>query len=105
MAAENRGKQKVPTPRNVDKRPSPNFVKAYAHNGYFKSLKEIVHFYHTRDVLPICSAAGIPGGNCWPVPEVSANINTEELGNLGLTDQEEDAIVAFLKTLSDGYQP
>jgi cytochrome c peroxidase len=40
----------VPTLRNVDKRPYPTFVKAYAHDGYFKSLKSIVHFYNTRDV-------------------------------------------------------
>jgi len=32
-------------------------------------------------------------------------VNRDELGNLGLTDDEEDAIVAFLKTLSDGYTP
>jgi hypothetical protein len=44
-----------------------------------------------------------PGTNCWPAPEVSANLNTEELGNLGLTEDEENAIVVFLKTLSDGY--
>jgi hypothetical protein len=30
-------------------------------------------------------------------------VNTDELGNLGLTSAEEDDIVAFLKTLSDGY--
>ena len=42
----------VPTLRNVDKRPRPDFIKAYGHNGYFKSLKEIVHFYNTRDALP-----------------------------------------------------
>ena len=41
-----------PTLRNVDKRPRPDFIKAYGHNGYFKSLKEIVHFYNTRDALP-----------------------------------------------------
>jgi cytochrome c peroxidase len=35
-------------------RPTPEFVKAYMHNGYFKSLKEVVHFYNTRDVLPKC---------------------------------------------------
>ncbi len=104
LAAENMGKQKVPTLRNVDKRPSPTFVKAYAHNGYFKSLKEIVHFYNSRDVLPACTDTGIPGVDCWPAPEVSANINTDELGNLGLTNEEEDAIVAFMKTLSDGYK-
>ena len=35
------GKQKVPTLRNVDLRPDKKFVKAYSHNGYFKSLEEI----------------------------------------------------------------
>jgi cytochrome c peroxidase len=44
----------VPTLRNVDKRPDPGFVKAYGHNGYFTSLKAIVHFCNTRDVLPRC---------------------------------------------------
>ena len=101
------GKFKVPTLRNVDRRPSPGFVKAYGHNGYFKSLKEIVHFYNTRDVLERCEGKPDPrpGVNCWPAPEVSANLNREELGNLGLTDAEENAIVAFLGTLTDGYVP
>jgi len=89
------GKQKVPTLRNVDLRPFKKFVKAYGHNGYFKSLEEIVHFYNTRDV---------PGAG-WPAPEVAVNINTTEVGNLGLNYGEELAIVAFLKTLSDGYKP
>lgn len=93
-APENMGKHKVPTLRNVDKRPYPGFVKAYGHNGYFKSLKEIVHFYNTRDVVTAN----------WPPPEVPMNVNTSELGNLGLTDQEEDALVAFMQTLSDGYK-
>lgn len=87
------GKVKVPTLRNVDKRPYPEFVKAYAHNGFFKSLEEIVHFYNTRDVLE------------WPPPEVPYNVNADELGDLGLEEDEEAAIVAFMKTLSDGYQP
>jgi cytochrome c peroxidase len=98
------GKVRVPSLRNVDLRPYPSFVKAYAHNGYFKSLETIVHFYNTRDVLPVCSTATqTPGVDCWPRPEVPMNVNSDELGNLGLTDAEEDAIVAFLKTLSDGY--
>jgi cytochrome c peroxidase len=94
-AEENLGKHKVPTLRNVDKRPYPGFVKAYGHNGFFKSLKEIVHFYNTRDVVT----------ENWPPPEVPMNVNTTELGNLGLTDAEEDAIVAFMQTLTDGYKP
>lgn len=97
-AAENYGKHKVPTLRNVNKRPSPDFVKAYGHNGYFKSLEEIVHFYNTRDV-PGAGWNGLP----WPAPEVAENVNTEELGNLGLTAEQEAAIVAFMKTLDDGY--
>ena len=89
------GKQKVPTLRNVALAPEKRFVKAYSHNGYFKSLEEIVHFYNTRDV----TRAG------WPPPEVAANVNTAEMGNLGLNRGEELAIVAFLATLSDGYTP
>lgn len=110
FAAENYGKQKVPTLRNVDRRPYPGFVKAYGHNGYFKTLKGVVHFYNTRDVKPVCidpftTAADALAQDCWPAPEVPANVNRKELGNLHLTDDQEDAIVAFLKTLSDGYQP
>lgn len=41
---------------------------------------------------------------CWPAPEVPVNVNTKEMGKLQLTDAQENAIVAFLKTLSDGYQ-
>jgi cytochrome c peroxidase len=98
------GKIQVPTLRNVDMRPRPDFVKAYMHNGYFKSLKEVVHFYNTRDVLPRCQ----PGDSgekvtCWPVPENSVNLNKRQLGNLGLTEAEESAVVAFLRTLTDDY--
>jgi cytochrome c peroxidase len=91
LAAENAGKHKVPTLRNVDLRPSPNFIKAYMHNGFFKSLEDVVHFYNTRDK----AEAG------WPAPEVAANVNNDEMGDLGLTRAEEGAIVAFMKTLSD----
>ena len=111
FAEENMGKQKVPTLRNVDKRPNELFVKAYTHNGYFKSLKSIVHFYNTRDAKPSCESMGIDdateamalANDCWPQPEVSENVNTKELGNLHLTEAQEDALVAFLKTLTDGY--
>lgn len=91
-AAANYGKHRVPTLRNVDKRPYEGFVKSYGHNGFFKSLKDIIHFYNTRDVK-----------TTWPPPEVPMNVNTAELGNLRLSHEDEDAIVAFLKTLSDGY--
>jgi cytochrome c peroxidase len=92
LAAENYGKHKVPTLRNVDRRPTDDFQKAYMHNGVFKSLKDVVHFYNTRDTEK------------WPPPEVHRNLNTDEMGDLGLTDAEEDAIVLFMRALSDGYQ-
>jgi len=40
----------------------------------------------------------------WPPPEVPVNVNTR-IGNVGLTPDEEAALVAFLKTLSDGFVP
>ncbi len=106
LADSYRGKFQAPSLRNVDKRPRPDFVKAYTHNGYFKSLKEVVHFYNTRGVLPRCKPND-PGEKvtCWPAPEQSANVNKTQMGHLGLSNVEEDAIVAFLKTLTDGYEP
>jgi len=109
-AKENMGRFKVPTLRNVDKRPRPDFVKSYLHNGYFTSLEAVVNFYNTRDVKPRCpnrfttETEALRRG-CWPEPEYAATVNRQELGNLGLTVGEEKAIVAFMKTLSDGYKP
>jgi cytochrome c peroxidase len=88
-AADEAGKFKVTTLRNV------GVTGPYGHNGYFKSLKQIVHFYNTRDVR---SAD-------WPDAEVPETVNHDELGDLGLTDAEEDDIVTFLLTLTDGYKP
>lgn len=66
----------------------------YFHNGSFNTLEEVVHFYNVRDV---------PGSGFAP-PEVLANLDTIETGNLHLTPQEEKDIVAFLKTLTDGFK-
>jgi len=82
------GKFKVPTLRNVDQREGDT-IKAYGHNGFFKSLYDIVHFYNTRDVEP------------WPEPEYPDTVNFDELGNLGLTEYEENALVLFMQTLTD----
>ena len=104
LALKNNGRFQVPTLRNVDKRPDPGFVKAYGHNGYFKSLKAIVHFYNTRDVLPHCQADDPGEGvTCWPAPESTANMNTKTVGRLGLSDAEENQLVSFMQTLTDGF--
>jgi cytochrome c peroxidase len=88
--------------------PGPYFQKGFFHNGYIKSLKQLVHFYNTRDkyAYPVTSGHCPPGTtekvDCWPMPEVKNNIDMTS-GNLGLTDEEEDDIVAFMQTLSDGF--
>ncbi|MBL8763098.1 MAG: hypothetical protein JNM07_02375 [Phycisphaerae bacterium] len=127
------GRFKAPSLRNVDLRPGPGFVKAYMHNGALKSLEEVVHFYNTRNLTtepgevidftredPYAGLRGVP---LWGVPEYSSPETLQnptgllgvdpgtgpggeslaQVGNLGMTPLEEAAIVAFLKTLSDGY--
>ncbi len=88
----------------------PYFQKELFHNGYIKSLKQLVHFYNTRDVAAYhynvtsghCPAGTVEKVNCWPNPEVPNNIDMT-IGLLGLTDTEENQIVAFLQTLTDGF--
>jgi cytochrome c peroxidase len=106
LAPGNQARIQVPTLRNADKRPYPGFVKAYGHNGYFTSLKGIVHFYNTRDVLPRCQPHDPgEGTTCWPAPESTDNMNTSKVGHLGLSNTEEDALVLFMQTLTDGFMP
>jgi cytochrome c peroxidase len=110
------GQFQVSTARNVamtplgctTEAPGPFFQKEFFHNGYIKSLKQLVHFYNTRDVFafPVTSGHCPPGTiekvNCWPMPEVRNNLDMTT-GNLALTDLQENQIVAFLQTLTDGF--
>lgn len=76
------------------------------HNGVLRSLAQVVHFYNTRDTKRfVYSSVNDPGfgKDCWPAPEVSRNVNEEELGDLGLTIEQEQSLVAFMETLTDGY--
>jgi cytochrome c peroxidase len=102
--ADQDGKFKVPTLRNIE------LTAPYMHNGFFSDLRATVDFYNTRDTRPRC--AGPEAGEkqalaagCWPEPEVAANVNREELGDLGLSEREVDDIVAFMRTLTDGWTP
>ena len=63
-----------------------------------------MHFYNTRDVLRRC-ATNDPGEGttCWPPPESTDNMNTKFVGRLGLSDEEENALVSFMQTLTDGF--
>ncbi|PSU45400.1 methylamine utilization protein [Photobacterium frigidiphilum] len=104
------GLHKTPTLRNVDQRPNSNFTKAFTHNGYFKTLGQLVHFYNTRDIKPNCEVEyGIQAAtveeaianNCWPTSEYPGTTARGITGDLRLTPKEEAAIVAYLKTLTD----
>ncbi len=79
------GKFKVPTLRNVA------VTAPYFHNGIYKTLDEVMDFYNNRD------------SGKFGEPEVKETVNHDELGNLKLTQQEISDIIAFMKTLTDGY--
>ena len=112
------GQMEVSSARNVamtppqcptTEAPGPYFQKEFFHNGYIKSLKQLVHFYNTRDTSfakPVtsghCPTGTTEKVDCWPMPEVPNNIDMTT-GDLGLTDGEENLIVSFLQTLTDGF--
>jgi cytochrome c peroxidase len=98
------GKFKTPHLRNIA------LTSPYMHNGVLKTLKQVVHFYNTRDLLVPCDSAlgnldpGF-GTACWAAPEIPHTMDSSFVGNLGMTDAEEDAIVAFMMTFTDGFLP
>src|SRR5229473_2292048 len=111
------GRQQVSTVRDVamtppqcptTEAPGPYFQKEFFHNGYIKSLKQLVHFYNTRDLFayPVtsgnCPAGTTEKVDCWPMPEVRNNVDCTT-GRLGLSDLEENQIVIFMQTLTDGF--
>jgi cytochrome c peroxidase len=117
FAPLNDGRMQTSSARNVamtpaqcptTEAPGPYFQKEFFHNGYIKSLKQLVHFYNTRDVFPFNVTSGhCPAGttekvDCWPMPEVKNNEDMT-IGKLFLSDTEENQIVAFLQTLTDGF--
>jgi cytochrome c peroxidase len=96
----------VPTLRNIA------LTAPYFHNGKFATLREVVAFYVRRDTNPEqwYPNAGADKFNDLP-PQFHGNVNTSEapynrtLGDQpALDDDEIDAVVAFLNTLTDGYQ-
>ena len=100
------GKFRTPTVRNAAE---GGANRTYMHNGSLTSLKQVVDFYNTRDVLPRCAAdktdparwGSYGGDSCWPAPEFGQNLDTKNMGNLGLTDAEVNAIVAYITAMTD----
>jgi cytochrome c peroxidase len=110
------GKFRTPTTRNV----AVGVNRTYMHNGVLTSLTQVVDFYNTRDVLRTCTAAEIavlhpsqygsfdPDGTgpltaarCWPPAEFPRNLDTKQMGALGLSEAQVAAVVAYLRAMSD----
>ena len=75
-----RGMFKTPTVRNV------SMTSPYMHNGVYKSLEEVVDFYNKG------GGAGLG---------FDLEHQTLPFDNLNLTEEEQNAIVAYMKTLTD----
>lgn len=103
------GQFRTPSLRNAATR------KAFFHNGVFQTLKEAVEFYAQRDTNP---------GKWYPrnqqgivvkfddlPPQFRKNVNMDPPfggapGSLpALNNEEVEAVVAFIGTLTDGYRP
>ena len=87
------GKHKVPTLRNVA------VTAPYMHNGVFKDLKTVIEFYDKynnkdRNINPETKKV-------WDEAEVKETISLKELKASALTDRKVEALVAFMKLLTD----
>jgi cytochrome c peroxidase len=104
------GMFKTPTLRNTAVR------HTFMHNGVYHTLQEVMDFYNFRDtnpekVYPRAADGTVQKYNDIPV-KYHANVDVADppfnrhLGDTpAMTDQDEADIIAFLKTLNDGYKP
>jgi cytochrome c peroxidase len=104
------GQFKVPTLRNVATR------HVIFHNGEFHDLRKAIEFYVQRDTNPDkwypLDATGQPQKFNDVPPLLTRNVNQSEVPynrhpgeQPALSEDEIDDVVAFLKTLTDGYDP
>jgi cytochrome c peroxidase len=104
------GMFKTPTLRNTALR------RTFLHNGVYHTLQEVMDFYNFRDtnpekVYPVGADGKVQKYNDIPA-QYHANVDVNDppfnrqLGETpAMTDQDETDIIAFLKTLNDGYKP
>jgi cytochrome c peroxidase len=86
----------MPTLRNVAERP------AFMHNGFFRDLRDVVRFYSNRKIN--ATTNDLPGKYQANIEKVKAPFNRAATDGPALTEPEVNDIVAFLRTLSDGYR-
>jgi cytochrome c peroxidase len=88
--AEN-GKFRSPSLRNIAVNETS---RAYMHNGSLVGLRQVLEFYNARDVAP----------GRW-TPEEPRGVDKTGLGDLKLSERDIDDLLAFLRTLTDGWTP
>ncbi len=79
------GKFRAPSLRNVE------LTAPYLHNGSIKTLRGVLEFYNKRDLEP----------ERWGVTDYPETVNHDDLGDLGLTDQEITDLLNFLHAFTD----
>ncbi len=98
------GKFRMPTLRNVAERP------AFMHNGFFKDLREVMAFYATRNsdpqrwYGPSGVANDLPARYLGNIEAAKAPFNRRPGQGPAFSAAEGDDLVAFLRTLSDGFR-
>ncbi len=96
---------KAPTLRNVALR------RSFYHNGIYHSLREAVAFYATRDTDPAKWYPVAADGTVRKYDDLPAQYQDNVSMDMPfgpkqvLSDADVDDLVAFLQTLTDGYQP
>lgn len=95
-SADAGGRYKVPTLRNVA------ITAPYMHNGVFKDLRTVVLFYNKYNTLDKDRQINPETDKPWAMPEIPQNLAvTELIHGPALDDKRIDALVAFMKTLTD----
>jgi cytochrome c peroxidase len=100
----------TPTLRNTATR------RAFFHNGTFRNLEEVLDFYNFRDTNPEKVFPRATDGRLRKYDDLPAkyhaNVDVSDppfdrhAGEVpAMTTQDEADIIAFLKTLTDGFQP
>ncbi len=90
------GRFRVPTLRNVA------VTEPYMHNGVFDDLRTVVLFYLKYTSFDAKRQKNPNTGETWHLPEVKNTLAVSDLiKGQNLSEREIDALVAFLKTLTD----
>ncbi len=82
---EELGQFKAPTLRNIA------LTAPYMHNGSIATLKEVMEFYNKRDLEP----------HRWGETDYPDTVNREDMGDLGLTDQQVEDLTALMDAFTD----